>query len=214
MWCWMRKPWTSVKVETSRTLEIVQFVAEEDLDPVYYDIPYYLAPDGPVAEEAFRVLREAMRRTGKAAIGRVTMAGHEHIVAIRPKNRGLLLTTLHYGREVRSAAPYFAEIKEEEVKEEELDLARQLIENKSKAFDPAAFRDRYEEALAQAIEARIQGREPEVVQVEEPGKVVDFMEALKRSLAAETGGRQARRKPPAESVRRSPARNRQKKGGG
>ena len=204
-----------VKVETSRTLEIVQFVAEEDLDPVYYDTPYYLAPDGPVAEEAFRVLREAMRRTGKAAIGRVTMAGHEHIVAIRPENRGLLLTTLHYGREVRSAAPYFTEIKEEEVKEEELDLARQLIENKSKAFDPAAFRDRYEEALQQTIEAKVQGREPEIVQVEESGKLVDFMEALKRSLAQETGGRQAsRRKPPAESVRRSPARNRQKKGGG
>ncbi len=203
-----------VKVETSRTLEIVQFVAGKELDPVYLDTPYYLAPDGPVAEEAFRVIREAMRESGKAGIGRVTMAGHEHLAAIHPKGKGLLLTTLHYAQEVRSEAAYFAEIRESAVNEEELDLARQLIENKSKAFDPSAFHDRYEEALHQAIEAKIKGREPEVVQVEEAGKVVDFMEALKRSLAQEKGGEAPPpRRQPARKAQRTPARARQKKGG-
>lgn len=201
-----------VKVETSRTLEIVQFIPEQELDPVYLDIPYYLAPDGPVAEEAFCVLREAMLRSGKTGIGRVTMAGHEHIVAIRPKDKGLLLTTMHYAQEVRSANSYFSEIKEEAINEEELDLANQLIENKTKVFDPAAFRDRYEEALHQTIEAKVKGQEPEVVQVEEVGKVVDFMEALKRSLAEESSSRPARRQPP-ERGQRKPVKARQKKSG-
>ncbi len=201
-----------VKVETSRTLEIVQFVPEQELDPVFFDTPYYLAPDGPVAEEAFRVLREAMLRSGKTGIGRVTMAGHEHMAAIWPKDKGLLLTTLHYSQEVRSAGPYFSEIKEGTINEEELDLARQLIENKSKVFDPGAFRDRYEEALHQTIEAKVKGQEPEVVQVEEAGKVVDFMEALKRSLAEESSSRPTRRQPP-ERGQRKPVRARQKKGG-
>jgi len=201
-----------VKVETSRTLEIVQFVPDQELDPVYLDTPYYLAPDGPVAEEAFRVLREAMLRSGKTGIGRVTMAGHEHMVAIRPKGKGLLLTTMHYAPEVRSADPFFTEVKEGAINEEELDLARQLIENKSKVFDPAAFHDRYEEALHQTIEAKVKGQEPEVVQVEKAGKVVDFMEALKRSLAEETSSRPARRQPP-ERGPRKPVRARQKKEG-
>lgn len=205
-----------VKVETSKTLEIVQFVGTEEIDPVYFDTPYYLAPDGPVAEEAFRVLREAMQGSGKIAVGRVTMAGHEHIAAIQPEGKGLLLTTLHYGREVRSAAPYYAELQEAPVHPEELDLARQLIETKSKAFQPETFTDRYEEALQQAIRAKVEGREPEVVEVAEVGKVVDFMEALKRSVAQEAKekeGRPARRQPPESRVRRDSARAAKKKSG-
>jgi DNA end-binding protein Ku len=199
----------SVKAPTSKTLEIVQFVSREELDPVYLETPYYLAPDGPVAEEAFRVLREAMEQSGKVAVGRVTMAGHEHIAAIMPEGKGLLLSTLHYGREVRSAAPYFTDIKEGEISREELDLARTLIESKSKPFDPDAFQDRYEEALSEAIQARIEGREPEVVEVEEPGKVIDFMEALKRSIAQETqAGPKTHRKPPAERTESSRGRRR------
>lgn len=205
----------NVKVPTSKTLEIVQFVGRDEIDPVYLDTPYYLSPDGPAAEEAFRVVREAMESAGKVAIGRVTMAGHEHVAAIMPEGKGLLLSTLHYGREVRSAAPYFAEIKEGEIREEELDLARQLIETKSKTFDPNSFQDRYEEAMSEVIQARIQGREPQVVEVEEPGKIVDFMEALKRSLAQEAKEeRPTRRKPPAESLREPSGRGRRKKSSG
>jgi DNA end-binding protein Ku len=204
----------NIKIPTSKTLEIVQFVPREEIDPVYFDTAYYLAPDGPVSEEAFRVLREAMERAGKVAVGRVTMAGHEHVAAIMPEGKGLLLTTLHYGREVRSAAPYFAEMKEEKSSDEELDLARTLIDAKSKPFDPDAFRDRYEEALAEAIQARLQGREPQVVEVEEPGKIIDFMDALKRSIAQESeAAPKPHRKPPAARVD-EPSRGRRKKEGG
>lgn len=210
-----------VKLETTRTLEIVQFVDSGELDPIYFDTPFYLAPDGPVAEEAFRVIRDAMRQENKAAVGRVTMSGREHMVAIFPHDKGLVMETLHYGREVRKADPYWEEITEKEISGEELDLARQLIGNKSRPFDPNALRDRYEEALGEMIKAKIEGQEPAVVAPEEPRKVVNFMDALKRSLAQEKAGASApspgekkpRRKPPAESVGHPPARSRKKSGG-
>ncbi len=205
-----------VKLETTRTLEIVQFVDENELDPIYLDTPYYMAPDGPVAEEAFRVLCEAMRRENKTAIGRVTMAGREHMVAIGPHDKGLVMTTLHYGREVRRSDAYFEEIPEKSIDDDELALARQLIAGKSRPFDPNAFRDRYEEALGETIRAKLQGEEPEAVAVEEPGKIVDFMEALKRSLAQEkeeAGKEKPRRKPSADRVRRDAASKRKKSGG-
>jgi DNA end-binding protein Ku len=192
-----------VKLETTKTIEVVQFVENEELDPIYLDSPYYLAPDGPVAEEAFRVLREAMRLRQKTAIGRLTMAGREHTVAISPRSKGLLLTTLHAADEIRREEPYYADVGEGEVVEEELDLARQLIDSRSRPFDPGIFRDRYEDELRQVIRAKIEGKEPEVVEVEEAGKIVDFMEALKRSLAQEEKARKPsaprRRKEAAET---------------
>lgn len=204
-----------VKLETAKTLEIVQFVPRDGLDPIFHDAAFYLAPDGPIAEEAFRVLREAMNQEKKTAIGRVVMSGREHVVAIEPREKGLVLMTLHYGREIRDAEPYFAEITEQGVDTEELALARQLIASKSKPFDPQAFSDRYEQALGDIIRSKMQGREPDVVEVEEPGKVVNFMEALKRSLAQEKEEekKSPRRKPPAESVRHPPSRARKKSGG-
>lgn len=209
-----------VKLETTRTLEIVQFVKSDELDPVLFDTPFYLAPDGPVAEEAFRVIRDAMRQEEKTAIGRVTMAGREHMVAIFPHDKGLIMETLHYGREVRKAEPYWEEVTEKETAGEELELARQLIGNKTKPFDPNALRDRYEEALGEMIKAKIEGEEPAVVEPEEPRKVVNFMDALKRSIAQEKAetqdegaAKKPRRKPPAESVGHPPSRSR-KKGSG
>jgi DNA end-binding protein Ku len=174
-----------VKLETTRTLEIVQFIDQEQLDPIYLDAPYFLAPDGPVAEEAFRVLRAAMTEMARIALGRLTLSGREHMVAISPRDKGLLLFTLHYAKEVREETAYFEEIGEQQVPTEEFDLARQLIESRTRPFAPEEFRDRYDEALMEVVQAKVAGREPEVVSAEEPGKVVDFMEALKRSLAAE-----------------------------
>ncbi len=196
-----------VKLETTRTIEIVQFVAEADLDPIFYETPYYLAPDGPVAEEAFAVLREAMRRLGRTAVGRVVLGGREHMVAIAPRHRGLMLTTLHYAREVRGEEAYFEGLRDLPLADEELDLAHQLIESRSRPFAPQEFRDRYDEALLEVIRTKAQGEEPELVQVEEPGKIVNFMEALKRSVAEEKSRRPSRQ-PPAPSVKRAPARSR------
>jgi DNA end-binding protein Ku len=204
-----------VKLETTRTLEIVQFIEDAELDPIFLDTPYYMAPDGPVAEEAFRVLREAMRHENKTAIGRVAMGGREHIVAISPHEKGLVMTTLHYGREVRKSEPYFEEIAEKEIDEDELALARQLIGSKSRPFDPNAFRDRYEEALGETIRAKLQGEEPEALAVEEPRKIVDFMDALKRSIAQEkeeSDKEKPRRKPAADRVRRDAGTKRKKSG--
>ncbi len=202
-----------VKLETTRTLEIVQFVDDAELDPIYLDTPYYVAPDGPIAQEAFGVLREAMRQQKKTAIGRVAMGGREHVVAIAPHDSGLRMTTLHYGREVRPSGDYFEEITPKEIDQEELDLARRLIESKSRPFDPDAFTDRYEEALGETIRDKLQGREPEALAAEEPRKIVDFMDALKRSLAQETDMEKPRRKPLADRVRRDAAGSKGKKSG-
>ncbi len=189
-----------VKLETTRLIEIVQFVDGVELDPLYLETPYYLAPDGPTAEEAFGVLREAMREMNRVAIGRVVLGGREHMVAINPRQRGLMLTTLHYAREVRGEEPYFEMIQEQPVPEEELDLARQLIASRSRPFEPKQFRDRYDEALLEVIQTKAQGKEPELVEVKEPGKVVNFMEALKRSVAEETRAK-GRKRPPAGRIK-------------
>src|SRR5687768_2174502 len=101
----------SVELETTKTIELVQFVDETQIDPIYYDSSYYVAPDGAVAEEAFRIFREALKKMNKVAIGRVVMHGRENIVAVRPKDKGFILTMMHYAADVRGAEPYFAEIK-------------------------------------------------------------------------------------------------------
>jgi DNA end-binding protein Ku len=204
-----------VKLETTRTLEIVQFIDQGQLDPIYLDAPYYLAPDGPVAEEAFRVLRAAMEDMGRIALGRLTMSGREHMVAISPRKQGLLLFTLRYAKEVRDECPYFAGIGQQELPTEEFDLARQLIESRTRPFAAEEFRDRYDDALLEVVQAKVAGREPEVVSTEAPGKVVDFMEALKRSLAAEDEGEKGRPRGKGKRVRsdagaRRPAKEKQK----
>ncbi len=205
----------NVKLETTKTMEIVQFVREEELDPVYLGTPYYLAPDGPVAEEAFSVLREAFRLSGKVGIGRVTMAGREHIAAIQPRDKGFVLTTLHYAKEVRNAGIYFEGIHGREIARDELDLAQQLIEKKTRTFHPEEFRDRYDEALSEVIQAKLAGKEPTVVAEEQPGKVVDFMEALKRSIAQEGETRPREKSPsPPRGKRRAPTEKKKQSGKG
>ncbi len=203
----------SIKLETTKMIEIVQFIDASEFDPIYLNTPYYLAPDGPLAEEAFRVVREAMRRTGRLAVGRVVMAGREHVVVIGLRDKGLQLTTLRYDKEVHAAEPYFADIEDKPVNREQLALAERLIESKSARFDPARFRDRYDEALTQVIKAKIEGAEPVLVQEAEMGKVVDFMEALRRSVTETAKAKAVRKRPAAASVKRV-ARGRKRKQSG
>jgi DNA end-binding protein Ku len=179
-----------LRVESSHTIDIVQFVDEEEIDPVYYDKPYYLAPDGKVGVEAYVTIREALQQSGKVALGQVSFAGREHIAAIRPCGRGLLLETLHYANEVRAAEPVFDSVPEVEIDEDQLDLAQVLIERKAEPFDPSRFVDHYEEAVRELVEAKIEHRAPQVEEAREPaGNVVNIMDALKRSLEAEEGGK-------------------------
>jgi DNA end-binding protein Ku len=183
-----------VRLETTRVVELMQFIDASELDPMYLDNPYYVAPDGPVAEDAFRVIREAMKAKHRIGIGRVVMNGREHIVAMRVQDKGFVLTTLRYAAEVRGADTYFEDIRNGEVNKAQLQLAEQLIEGMTSEFDPSHFNDRYQDALMEVIKAKIDGAEPVVAQEVEVGKVINLMDALKQSIAA------APKKPPAKSI--------------
>jgi DNA end-binding protein Ku len=220
-----------IKIETSKTIDLIQFVTVDEVDPIFFDKSYYVAPDGPIAEDAFRVVREAMRKANKMAIGQVVIAGREHVIALRVKDRGFALSTLHYASEIRQATPYFEGIRNGEVDKNQLALAAQLVENNTAAFNPDQFTDRYEEALLEIIKAKAAGSEPVLVQQVEPGKVIDLMSALKQSLAESKPQKDAKKpvpgspsestgeaqpkvkKPRAESVRTIPQSQRKLKAG-
>ena len=192
-----------VKLETNKVIELVQFVDADEINPLYLDAPYYMAPDGGIADEAFRIIRDAMRKTNKVAIGRVVMVNREQIVALRVHEKGFTLTTLHYANEVRSAEPYFEEIVDKEINKDQLALATQLIETNAATFDGAQFKDRYQDSLMEVVKAKIQGTAPVVVQQAEAGKVIDLMAALQQSVA-QAKTQKAAKKPPAASVKAAP----------
>jgi DNA end-binding protein Ku len=180
-----------VRIETTETINIEAFVDHDKVDAIYNDSPYYLAPDGPMAEETFAVLREAMSKMAKTAIAKVVLTNRERLVSISPRDEGMLLQTLRTRQEVRSSAAYFEDIKANSVDKEMLDLAEKLIEQKTRDFNPADFVDRYEEGLMAIITAKVKGETPVVAAAPERGKVINLMDALKKSLAEE--------KPPAKS---------------
>ena len=200
----------SIKIETSKTIDIVQFIDATELDPIYLDAPYYVAPDGPMAADAFRIVREAMQRRGKVALARVVMNNREHTVSIAPFERGFRMTTLHSADELRSAEPYFEGIKDGTTPKDQLALAEQLIDGLSAPLDLSSFTDRYQDALLDMIKAKVAGTTPVVVPEAEVGQVINLMDALKQSLAKQSG----QKKPPAASVKAVPAaaRERKKKG--
>jgi DNA end-binding protein Ku len=185
-----------IKLESGKAIELVQFVGREEIDPRYFDKPYYLAPEGDVSTEGYVVIREALSRAGKIGVGRLTMRGRESIVAVTPLGKGLLVETLRYANELRGYEPYFAEIGEGESDAEMVSLASELIERKSAPFDPKAFQDSYAEALRRLVESKREGHAIVTTGEEErrgPGKVIDLIEALKRSVG-ESASRPARSK--------------------
>ena len=186
-----------IKLETTKTVELIQFVDSNELDSIYLNTPYYVAPDGPVAEEGFRILREAMHQANKVAIGRVVISSKEQVVALNVQDKGLVLNTLHYAEEIRSSASYFEDIKNGNIDKNQLALAQQLVNSFTVPFDAAKFSDRYQNSLLEIIKAKIEGSEPIVAQRAEVGKVINLMDALKQSLAQSA----AKKKPPAESLK-------------
>lgn len=184
----------AIKLETKKTLELVQFVDACEIPPIYFDRPYYVVPADDLAEESYRVLRDALRRSGKAGLGQVAMRGREYLTALRPCGDGLLLETLHYPDEIRAAEPFFASVEDETDDEELLDLATTLIDRKTAAFDASAYEDRYAEALKELIETkRKSGKTPRAERGSggDRGKgenVVDLMGALKESLEKDKSG--------------------------
>ena len=172
-----------VRVESTRVIDLAQFTDETAIDPIYVDRAYYLAPDGQMATDAFAVMREGM--AGKVGIGKVALYGREYLVAVRPQKKGLVMYTLHHEAEIRS----IDEIDElnsvpSKVKPEEMKLAKQVVSTFDAELNLKDYKDEYKEGLRQIIEAKIAGEEVVAPEVQEPPKVVDLMEALRRSLDA------------------------------
>jgi len=170
-----------VRTESTRVINLVQFTDAKAIDPIYLERPYYLAPDGAVAAEAFAVMREGM--AGKAGVGKVALYGREYLVAIQPRGKGLVMHTLRHAREIRSmdAIDELASVTSK-VKSDEMKLARQVIQNFEGEFDMSEYRDEYQEELKRIIDAKIAGEEIVEKEEEAPPKVVNLMEALRKSL--------------------------------
>lgn len=189
----------AVRIESNHTLNIEAFVDEADIDVVYQDAPYYLAPDGKMADETFIVLREAMKRTGKVAIARLVLSSRERVVAISARDKGMLVSTLRNPSEVRKTREYFDEIPDQQADAEMLQLATTLIEQKVTDFDFSKYEDRYEVALREMIQEKLKGHKPIVAAAPERGNVINLMDALKQSLG------QAKPSAPSKSKAKAPA---------
>jgi len=190
-----------IKLESTRTIELIQFVNQSELDPVYIDAAYYVSPDGPVAQEAFRIVHKAMHKMKKVGIGQITMHNREYLVALKAYQKGFLLIRLHYAQELRNPQAYFEDITDGQVPKDQLHLAEQLLKNKTALFDPLLFKDRYQDSLLEVIKAKIEGVEPSVALEEEHVRVLNLMEALKGSVSESVKVRMVK-KPAARSVKR------------
>ena len=209
----------AVKLESKKTLELTQFVDADEIDVLYYERPYYVVPADDLAEEAFIVLREALRRSKKVGLGQLAMRGREYIVSLKPCGRGMVLETLRYADEVNRAQSYFRDIEDAKPDAELLDLAAALIEKKTAPFKPDLFHDRYVDALERLIEKKKKAKGRRIIEEEDSGpvkrggNVIDLMAALKKSV--DTGGkapasRSTSRKAPASKAgtTKTPARKR------
>ncbi len=195
-----------IKLESSHTLDIDRFVAQDEIDPAFLDSVYYLAPDGKVAGEAYAVIREAMRRSGRAGVGRIVLSQRERAAVVRPLGRGLAMTTLRGAQEVRAAAPYFEDAPEALPAngEELVSMAGLIIDRLAGHWDPADYEDRYQQALQSIVDAQVAGTKPAVPHAQAPGKVVNLFEALRKSVEAE-GGAPAKAAPKAPAAAAKPA---------
>ncbi|MBM9595582.1 non-homologous end joining protein Ku [Roseitranquillus sediminis] len=185
-----------IKLETKKTLELVQFVGACEISPLWYDRPYYVVPTDDLAEDAYRVVRDALRKADKVGLGQLVMRGREYLCALRPCGDGLLLETLHYADEIRKADPLFSGIEDDPADEELLAVATQLIDRKTAPFEAASFEDRYDKALRELIDAKTKSKKTRRVATGDSGEskpaggenVVDLMDALKKSLQSSGKG--------------------------
>jgi DNA end-binding protein Ku len=174
----------AVTIESKRTIDIDEFVPKDEIDELYLNSPYYIAPDGEVGQQAFAVIREAIRKEGMVAIGKVVFTSREHIIALEARGNGLLGITLRYPYEVRDEKDYFDDIPDEKIPKDMLDLATHIVNTKEGHFDPSKFEDQYEDALKDLLKKKQEGRPIERPERREPANVVNLMEALRRSVEA------------------------------
>jgi DNA end-binding protein Ku len=177
-----------VRVESTRVINLEKFTDADAIDDIYLERPYYLAPDGPVAKEAFAVIREGMK--GKAGIGKVALYGREYLIKVQPREQGMVMYTLRHAKEIRSmdAIDELSDMPEA-VKPAEVKLAQQVMGTFEGDLDFKSYRDEYQEGLRDIIDAKIEGREVVAPEVEAPPKVVNLMEALRKSLDAVSAGK-------------------------
>jgi len=211
-----------IALESTHTIEIESFVPRTEIDERYVDQPYYLIPNDKVSEEAFIVIREAMRDEERVALARVVLYGRERIVKIQALGKAMLATTLHYAYEVRDEKPIFEDISERKVPKDMLELARHIIEQKAGHFRPEKFKDRYESSVVELLRKKESGEKIERRETPRPSNVINLMDALRKSVASERGrktsGRPnergtARRPPKRAAPRRASARARPRKAG-
>ena len=181
----------AAKVESRRTLDLVQFVDASEVDVFYFDKPYYVVPADDLAEEAYVVLREALRQAKKVALGQLSVRGREYLVSLKPCGKGIVLETLRYEDEVRKAQSYFKDLPTAKPSKDMLDLAKTLIDQKTAPFDPGEFHDRYVAALEELIEKKRKAKGKKILEDVEPpetargSNVIDLMAALKKSVGGE-----------------------------
>jgi DNA end-binding protein Ku len=190
----------AVEIESKRTIEIEQFVPKDEIDELYINNPYYIVPDGDVGQQAFAVIRDAIRKEDMVALGKVVFTSREHIIALEARGKGMMGVTLRYPYEVRKEEDYFDDIETERVPKDMLDLATHIVGTKKGKFEPEKFEDHYEAALRSLIKKKQKGEKIEVTTEQAPSNVVNLMDALRQSVKAERGS--ARRKP-ARSRRRT-----------
>jgi DNA end-binding protein Ku len=193
----------NVALESTRTIEIDEFVDRSEIDPRYLIRPYYLRPDGKVGHDAFAVIRETIREMNKVAIGRVVLTNREHIIALEPLEKGLMGTLLRYPYEVRSEEDYFDDIQDVKVTKDMLDLARHIVEQKSGSFEPDKFEDQYETALVDLINQKRAGRPITPKERPRGENVVDLMDALRKSVSSAAAAPPASSKKPARKSKKA-----------
>src|SRR3979411_2498161 len=181
----------TVAIESTHTIEVGQFVPRSEIDELYWNVPYYIAPEGEVGRQAFAVIREAIKKEGMVALGHVVFTTREHVIAIEPRGKGMLGVTLRYPYEIRKEADYFGDIPDERVPKDMLDLAVHIVETKAGHFEPEKFETHYEKALKELIRKKQRGEKIEKPKEPAAAKVINLMEALRQSAARERGSKRS-----------------------
>jgi DNA end-binding protein Ku len=195
----------AVAIESKRTIEIDRFVPRDEIDEIFFNSPYYIVPDGEVGAQAFAVIREAIKKEGMVALGKVVFTSREHVIALEPRGKGLMGVTLRYPYEVRKDADYFDDIPDEKIPKDMLDLAGHIVESKAGHFDPNEFKDQYESALKDLLKRKQAGKPIEVPQHPKQSNVVNLMDALRKSVETESGTPRKKSASPSSTHRRASA---------
>ena len=181
----------NLKLKSRQVVELTQFVNASEIDPLYFDRPYYVLPDGEAAEEGYRVIRDALKLSKKVGIGQLTLRGKENLVALFPGGKGLVLDTLRYENELKDADEAFSAVKSTPAREDMMEMAADLIERRTESFDPSKYKNHHAEALRKLVDSKLSKGQTVAVEEndEQSDKVIDFMDALKRSVS---GGAKAK----------------------